>query len=88
MRLMNYFDEGKYTIMKQIIDSNLVIEINIDGKYKQFPFSFKQFVWSYFSSIQNLEDCFKTLRLLVLSVDFKHSWYHIYYNQVWYSLDP
>jgi hypothetical protein len=24
----------------------------------------------------------------VLSVDFKHSWYHIYYNQVWYSLDP
>jgi hypothetical protein len=41
---MNYFDEGKYTIMKQIIDSNLVIEINIDGKYKQFPFSFKQFV--------------------------------------------
>lgn len=44
MRLMNYFDEGEYTIMKQIIDSKLVIEIDIDSKYKQFAFLFKQFV--------------------------------------------
>jgi hypothetical protein len=41
---MNYFDEGKYTIMKQIIDSKLVIDIDIDGKYNQFAFSFKKFV--------------------------------------------
>lgn len=43
MRLMNYFDEGEYTIMKQIVHSKLVIDIDIDGKYKQFAFSFKQF---------------------------------------------
>ncbi len=41
---MNYFDEGEYTIMKQIIHSKLVIDIDIDGIYKQFAFSFKQFV--------------------------------------------
>jgi hypothetical protein len=77
MRLMNYFDEGEYTIMKQIIHSKLVIDIDINGKYKQFAFSFKQFVWSCSSSIQNSKDCVKTLRLCVISTDFNHSWYHI-----------
>jgi hypothetical protein len=56
--------------MKQIINSKLVIEIDIDGKYKQI-------VWSCSSSIQNSKDCVKTLRLCVFSIDFKHSRYHI-----------
>ncbi len=41
---MNCFDEGEDIIMKKIIYSKLVIEIDIDGKYTKFAFSFKQIV--------------------------------------------
>ncbi len=76
-RLMNCFDEREDTIMKKIIYSKLVIEIDIDGKYTKFAFSFKQFIWSCSSSIQNSKDYVKTLRLHVLSIDFKHCRFHI-----------
>ncbi len=63
--------------MKKIIYSKLVIEIDIDGKYTKFAFLFKQFVWSCSSSILNSKNCVKTLRLRVLSIDFKHCRFHI-----------